>query len=277
MMKPATAAGAGQESVEHRLRVLIVDDERPARAFLKSMLVHFEDVEIVGEATDGADAIAQIEKLAPDLVLMDLHMPEIDGLAVVRLLRKNCASLIAFVTAYDQHAVEAFELNAVDYLLKPVEPARLRRTVNRAIERLEHADFASIAVRESARVRAVADAFAAAAPPTPLLRVPVRRVDDIIFVPVDDISTVIADGELLRLTTMNNDRHVITYRLKDLEARLPQGLFIRLSRGALASVARIKSVSPMPGGTYSVLMANGQRIDVSRLRSRIIRSQLLKL
>jgi two-component system LytT family response regulator len=266
-----------QERVAHRLRILIVDDERPARAFLKSMLVHFEDVEVVGEATDGADAIAQIEKFTPDLVLMDLHMPEIDGLAAARLLRKDCTSLIAFVTAYDQHAIEAFEVNAVDYLLKPVEPARLRQTVNRAIERLEHADFANIAIRESERVRAVASAFAEAAPAAPIKRVPVRRADDVIFVPVEDISTIIADGELLRLTTATNDRHVITYRLKDLEARLPEGLFVRLSRGALASVARIKSVSPMPGGTYSVLMTNGQRVEASRIRSRVIRSQLLRL
>jgi two-component system LytT family response regulator len=268
---------AKSDRVSNRLRVLLVDDERPARAFLRAMLTQFEDVEIVGEATDGADAIAQIEALVPDLVLLDLHMPEIDGLAVVRLLRHDCPSLIAFVTAYDQHAVEAFKLNAVDYLLKPVEPARVRQTINRAIERLEHADFANIAVRESARVRAVADAFAESDPIAPIQRIPVRRADDIIFVPIEDVSTVVADGELLRLTTVNNERHVITFRLKDLEARLPVGLFVRLSRGALASVARIKSVSPLPGGTYSILMENGQRIDASRIRSRIIRSQLLKL
>ncbi len=276
-MTAPPSARATAERVTHRLRVLIVDDERPARAFLRAMLTPFEDVEIVGEAIDGADAITQIERLAPELVLLDLHMPEIDGLATVRLLRKDCSSLIAFVTAYDQHAVEAFQLNAVDYLLKPVEPARLRQTVNRAIERLEHADFASIAVRESARVRAVADAFAETDPIAPLQRIPVRRADDIIFVPVEEISTVIADGELLRLTTVNNERHVITFRLKDLEARLPRGLFVRLSRGALAAVARIRSVSPMPGGTYSIQMANGQRIEASRIRSRILRSQLLKL
>jgi two-component system LytT family response regulator len=277
MSSSRSDARVPEDRVAHRLRVLIVDDERPARAFLKAMLAAYEDVEIVGEASDGAEAITEIERLSPDLVLMDLHMPEIDGLAVVRLLRKDCASLIAFVTAYDQHAVEAFELNAIDYLLKPVEPARLRQTVNRAIERLENADFASIAVRESERVRAVADALGEPAFAAPLQRVPVRRADDTIFVRVDEISTVVADGELLRLTTVGNDRHVITYRLKDLEARLPKGQFIRLSRGALASIARISSVSPMPGGTYSVLMSNGQRIDVSRIRSRVIRSQLLKL
>ena len=277
-MTPPGAVGREKfDRVSSRLRVLLVDDERPARAFLRAMLTPFEDVEVIGEATDGADAIAQIEKLVPDLVLLDLHMPEVDGLAVVRLLRPDCPSLIAFVTAYDQHAVEAFKLNAIDYLLKPVEPSRVRQTINRAIERLEHADFANIAVRDSVRVRAVADAFAASEPIAPIQRIPVRRADDIIFVPVEDISTVVADGELLRVTTASNERHVITFRLKDLEARLPAGLFVRLSRGALVSVARIKSVSPLPGGMYTVLMANGQRIDVSRIRSRIIRAQLLKL
>jgi two-component system LytT family response regulator len=273
----APSSGAHQQRAAHRLRVLIVDDERPARAFLKSMLTSFEDVEIVGEATDGAEAITQIEKLAPELVLMDLHMPELDGLAAARLLRRDCTSLIAFLTAYDQHAVEAFEVNAVDYLLKPVEPTRLRQTVNRAVERLEHADFANIAVRESERVRAMADAFAGAAPVAPLQRIPVRRTEDIVFVPVDAVSSVIADGELLHLTTVTSERHVITYRLKDLEARLPSGQFVRLSRGALAAVAHITSVAPMPGGTFSVLMVNGQRIDVSRIRSKVLRNQLLKL
>src|SRR5919199_6889288 len=105
------------------------------------MLRAFEDVEIVGEAEDGAAAVELIERERPDLALLDLQMPEVDGLGVVRLLRKSATPLVAFVTAYDEYAVRAFEVNAVDYLLKPVEKARLRATVNRAQERIEHAEI----------------------------------------------------------------------------------------------------------------------------------------
>src|ERR1041384_2162543 len=105
------------------------------------MLRNFEDVEIVGEATNGAEAVEMIEREKPDLALLDLQMPELDGLGVVRLLRKNSTPLVGFVTAYDEHAVSAFELNAVDYLLKPVDRSRLRETLNRAHERLEHEDL----------------------------------------------------------------------------------------------------------------------------------------
>ena len=113
------------------LRVIVADDERPARAFLSGMLQRFEDVELVGEAGSGAEAVELIEQLSPDLALLDLQMPEVDGMGVVRLLRRDRLPLIAFVTAYDEYAVRAFEMNAVDYLLKPVDPARLRSTVNR--------------------------------------------------------------------------------------------------------------------------------------------------
>jgi DNA-binding LytR/AlgR family response regulator len=118
-----------------KLRVAIADDERPARSFLAAILHRFDDVEIVGEAANGMDAVAMIESTRPDLALLDLHMPEVDGLGVIRLLKKNTVPLIAFVTAYDEYAVRAFEVNAVDYVLKPVEPARLRQTIDRARER----------------------------------------------------------------------------------------------------------------------------------------------
>src|ERR1044071_5762335 len=123
-----------------RLRIVVADDERPARAFLSGLLGGFEDVEVVGEATNGAECVELIEQLSPDLALLDLQMPEIDGLGVVRLLRRDKLPLIAFVTAYDEYAVRAFEMNAVDYLLKPVDATRLRRTINRAIERLERVE-----------------------------------------------------------------------------------------------------------------------------------------
>src|ERR1700688_1309678 len=124
-----------------RLRVAIADDERPARSFLAALLRSFDDVLIVAEAGSGKEAVTIIERERPDLVLLDLQMPELDGIGVVRMLKKADMPLIAFVTAYDEYAVRAFEVNAVDYLLKPVEKTRLREALNRVQERIEHAEI----------------------------------------------------------------------------------------------------------------------------------------
>ncbi|HEY7237097.1 MAG TPA: response regulator [Gemmatimonadaceae bacterium] len=257
-----------------RLRVVVADDERPARSFLVALLRHYEDVEVVGEATNGTEAVELIERLRPDLVLLDLQMPEVDGLGVVRLVRRDRLPLVAFVTAYDEYAVRAFEMNAVDYLLKPVDAARLRQTINRAIERLEQAEMHT---GDAERVRSAASEYAAHAPSTLLRRIPVRKKDDIFLVPVDQIVSIVADGELLHLQTRSNERYTITYRLKDLEARLDPAQFVRLSRGTIVSVPSIQRVTPMPGGTYVLVLNNGQQHQVSRLRSRVLREQLLRL
>ena len=256
------------------LRVVVADDERPARSFLLSLLRHYDDVEVVGEATNGAEAVEVIERLHPDLALLDLQMPEVDGLGVVRLVRRDRLPLIAFVTAYDEYAVRAFEMNAVDYLLKPVEPARLRQTINRAHERLERAESSPVDVD---RVRAAASDYAAHAPTTLLRRIPVRKKDDIFLVPVEQVVSIVADGELLHLLTQANERFTITYRLKDLEARLDPAQFVRLSRGTIVGVTSIQRVTPMPGGTYTLLLSNGQQHQVSRLRARVLRDQLFRL
>ena len=257
-----------------RLRVVIADDERPARSFLAALLRSFEDVVIVAEAETGREAVAAIERERPDLALLDLQMPELDGIGVVRMLKKTEMPLIAFVTAYDEYAVRAFEVNAVDYLLKPVEKTRLREAINRAQERIEHAE---IVAEQSDRV---GDAIAAyeSSPRTPYLeRIPVRRRDEILIVQVAQIASIVAEGELLYLTTIKNERHAITYRLKDLEARLDPARFIRLGRGTLANVDLVVKVNVMPGGTHVALLSNGQKLPVSRLQSRIIRERFLKL
>ena len=263
-----------KETVENRLRVVIADDERPARSFLASLLRGFEDVDLVGEAENGAEAVELIEREQPDLALLDLQMPEVDGLGVVRLLRRDRLPLVAFVTAYDEYAVRAFELNAVDYLLKPVDRGRLRDTLNRALERLDLDDLrrrAAEGLRE-----AVAEYDKTARQPW-LERIPIRQRDEILLVPVAQIASIVAEGELLHLTMLDNQTHTFSHRLKDLEARLDPARFIRLGRGALANIEQIVRISPMPGGTYVVTLRNNQQLSVSRLQGRILREQLLKL
>jgi two-component system LytT family response regulator len=260
--------------MSEKLRVVVADDERPARSFLVALLRSFDDVVVAGEAASGKDAIAVIEREKPDLALLDWQMPELDGIGVVRVLSRHEMPLIAFVTAYDEYAVRAFEVNAVDYLLKPVEKARLRQTINRAQERIEHAEIVS---EQSDRVAAAIDAYETVVKPPYLERIPVRRREEVILVPVNQIASIVADGELLHITTIRNERHTITYRLKDLEQRLNPARFIRLGRGSLANIDVITKVSVLPGGSHVAVLSNGQKVQVSRLQSRMLRTRFLKL
>jgi two-component system LytT family response regulator len=260
--------------VSARLRVVVADDERPARSFLVALLRSFEDVAIVGEAASGREAVAMIEKEKPDLAFLDWQMPELDGMGVVRQLRKKSMPLIAFVTAYDEYAVRAFEVNAVDYLLKPVDKSRLRDTLNRAQDRMEHAE---IIAEQASRVGQALDTYESSARPPYLERIPVRHREEVLIVSVQQIASIVADGELLNITTARNERHTITYRLKDLERMLDPAKFIRLGRGTLANVEQIGKVAMMPGGTHVAILGNGQKLPVSRIQSRVLRERLLKL
>jgi two-component system LytT family response regulator len=257
-----------------RLRIVIADDERPARAFLATLLRSFDDVVIVGEAGSGKEAVAIIEREGPDLALLDLQMPELDGMGVVRVLKKRRMPLIAFVTAFDEYAVRAFELNAVDYLLKPVDRRRLREMLTRAHERLERDEMRS---DQDEHVRAAIDAYDSVARPRFIERIPVRRRSEVVIVPVPQIASIVADGELLHLVTINNERYTINHRLKDLELRLDPARFVRLGRGILANVDLIAKVNVMPGGTHVALLTNGQKLRVSRLQSRVLRERFLTL
>lgn len=254
------------------LRVVVADDERPARRFLTNLLKGCPDVEVVGEAASGEEAIELIERTRPHLALLDLQMPEVGGLDVVRRLPAARLPLVAFVTAFDDYAVEAFELNAIDYLLKPVDPSRLAATIARARERLDGAAPAA----EAQRVRAADDAIEQRAP-TRLTRIPVRRRDDIVLLPIGQVASFVAEAELVHVTTLKGERYVVTHALKDIEARLDPSRWVRLERGAIVAVDAIAKVSPLPGGTYLVVLGNGQEVRASRFHSRVLRDQYLKL
>jgi len=254
------------------LRALIADDERPARRFLANLLAACPNVELVGEAANGREAVELIEQLKPDLALLDLQMPELGGLDAARMVAAGALPAIVFVTAFDEFAVEAFELNAVDYLLKPVEQERLQAAVERARSRI------TAAAPERARtVTAAAAAIDAAQRRTYLERIPVRRRDEVLLLPVRQIASIVAEGELLHLTTVGNERYTIAHRLHALEARLDPRRFVRLGRGTLAAVDLIQRFSPMPGGTYQVTLSNGQQLQASRIQSKLLRETLLRL
>jgi len=241
----------------NKIRIVIADDERPARSFLKNILQEFEDVKIVGEAEDGAEAVEMIKTVKPDLALLDLQMP-----------------LVAFVTAYDEYAVQAFEIGAVDYLLKPVDRSRLRETLDRASERLEQIDYRE---QEASKIKAATEIYEETTRQPILQRIPVKHHEAIVLVPVEEVVSIVADAELLHITTIEDVRYTINFRLKDLETRLDPAKFVRLSRGTLVNLEMITHVSPLPGGTYSVSLKNNQELNSSRLQSRLFRQQFLRM
>jgi len=252
-----------------RLRVIVADEERPARSFLVGLLRSFKDVAVVGEAASGRQAVAIIDKEKPDLAFLEWKMPELDGIGVVRRLKKASMPLIAFVTANDEFAVRAFEVNAVDYLLKPVDKTRLRDTLNRAQDRMERADTSGELQTPAPRHASTRNSY--------LERIPVRHREEVVIVPVQQIASIVADGEVLNITTLRNERHSITHRLKDLERVLDPAQFIRLGRGTLANVDQIGRVAVIPSGSHVAILANGQKLPVSRIQSRVLRDRLLKL
>ena len=207
-----------------------------------------------------------IESLQPDLALLDLQMPELDGMGVVQMLPKNRTPLVAFVTAYDEHAVEAFERGAIDYVLKPFNEERLAITVERLRERVSAKPEPSVRQPRNTRRRAAS-----------LHRIPVRRRDEIVLVPVNQLVSIVAEGEWLHLRTTDNESHTICYRLRDLLARLEPAKFVRLGRGTAVNIDMIRRIIPLPGGTFTVVLADNQEFRVSRIQSRLLREQLLRL
>lgn len=258
-----------------KLRVIIADDERPARAVLAKLLRSFGDVEVVGESENGMATVELIDHVKPDLALVDLQMPGLDGLGVARKFKSADRPVIVFVTAHDEYAIGAFEVKAMDYLLKSVERKRLGETLVRVREQLEQLAFADYV--RSAQDETKHEPVINGMERRFVERIPVRQKDDIILLPVGSIASIVADGELLHLTTTRKERYLINYRLKALEGQLDPQRFIRLDRGVLVNVESISRVTHMPGGVFLVTLANTQQLKVSRAQSRVLRRQLLRL
>lgn len=258
--------------MSEKVRVVIADDERPARLYLTKLLQTFQDVELLGEAEHGPAAVELIKRTKPDLALLDLQMPGLDGLAVARSFQKEPRPLIVFVTAHDKFAVSAFEVEAFDFLLKPIDRGRLRDLFSRALKRLELIDLL-----EEGPSPARAGGAGNGSDRRYLERIPVKQKENILLLPVSQIASIVADGELLYVSTVKRERYCINHRLKSLERRLDPARFIRLGRGTLVNIQMINHVTPMPGGVLQLTLINAEQLLASRAQSRILRKHLLGL
>jgi two-component system LytT family response regulator len=235
------------------VRVLIVDDEPLARRFLAELLAEQAGVEVVGEAANGFEAVRQIEQLAPELVLLDIQMPKLSGFEVLELVGERVPAVV-FVTAHDEYALKAFEVHAVDYLLKPVEPERLTAALARAAERLR---------TRAPRPPAAALAAAARPPGRPLERVLVRAEGQVHVVPVGRIDFVEAQDDYLCLVA-GGRRLRKQQTLAELEAQLDSGRFVRIHRSYLLNVERLARLETYAKDSWLAILADGTKLPVSR-------------
>ena len=252
------------------IRVLLVDDEALARRRLRSLLRDQPDIEVVGECSDGAEAVRAIDSLAPDLVFLDVQMPEANGFDVIEAVGAEHAPVVVFVTAYDRYALRAFEVHALDYVLKPFSRERFQDTV-------EHARAEVRRRREEGRGSA-GDELAAllrelrGARPWPE-RIVVREGGRVAFLQVDEIDWIQSEGNYLRLH-IGTDTHLVRGTIKGTVERLDPDRFVRISRSAIVNLDRVREVHPWSRGELVVVLRDGTQLPASGEHVRDLRRHL---
>ncbi len=236
------------------IQALVVDDERLARRKIIGLLEDQPDIEVVGECADGASAVARITEQRPDLVFLDIQMPELDGFEVLVEIGTSDMPEVIFVTAYDEHALRAFEVAAVDYLLKPFARARFESAVGRARSRLN----------ENARATTVlTDLLGALEKPRYLERFIVRSTGRIELVDARDVEWIEADGNYMRLHT-DERIHLARDTLNAIEAKLDPARFLRIHRSRIVNIERVQQLRPGAHGEYTFVLGDGTEVRSSR-------------
>lgn len=247
-------------------RAIAVDDEPPALKRLSALLAEVPGVRLVGTYDDPREAVPAIEREQPDLLFLDIQMPEMTGFELVAALGDECP-LVIFVTAYDEHAIRAFEVNALDYLLKPVQRERLAATLARARERLTTRTASEIQAQLHAVLSSLGMGTGAPA------RVAVRTGTRVLLLDPATIDRVEADGNTL---TLHAGRERVEFRetLTAFEARLPPGRFVRVSRSTVVNLASVRQVEPWFNGDYVLILADGAKVTTGRTYRDRVRAAL---
>jgi two-component system LytT family response regulator len=240
-----------------KIRTLIVDDESLARERIKRYLGAEADIEIVGECANGKEAVESIDSLSPDLLFLDIQMPEMDGFGVLEAIGLQKVPAIIFVTAYDKYALKAFEVHALDYLLKPFNRERFRRSLARAREQLDHDRMGQLDQRLLSLLEDLK------AEQKHLDRLVVRSVGRVFFLKTDEIDWIEAAGNYVRLH-VGREGHLLRETMNRLEAKLNPDKFLRIHRSTLVNIDRIKELQPLFSGDYTVILRDGRQLTLSR-------------
>jgi two-component system, LytTR family, response regulator len=246
-----------------KIRVLIVDDEPLARQRIRLLARDERDLEIIGECSNGADAVIAIKRDPPDLLFLDVQMPEMDGFEMLEKLPRERLPLVVFTTAFDKHAVRAFETHALDYLLKPFQPGRFKTAVIRVREHLANR-------QESSAARGLLDLLAtrqissaAAATTNFLTRLTIKTGDKVVVIKIGDIDSVESAGNYVAVN-VGKESHILRETLNALETQLDPDKFLRVSRSAIVNLDRVKELQPMFKGEHIIVLQNGKRLAMTR-------------
>ena len=251
------------------LRVVVVDDEPLGRERLRNFLAREPEVTIVAEATNGEEAVGIIRQHRPDLVFLDVQMPGLTGFGVLQSLGGETPPAVIFVTAHDQFALQAFEVHAVDYLLKPFDRERFKTALQRAVTRLQTTRPDELSAKLATMLAHLQPAAPAA---KPLERVAVKSGGKVTFVNVPDIDWVGSADNYVELH-VGEHAHLLRETMATMEQRLPAEKFVRISRTAIVNSERVKELQPLFHGEYAVTLKNGTKLTLSRSH----RDQLARL
>ena len=241
----------------NKIRALVVDDEPIARERVLSLLQQEEDMEVVAECGDGPQAVSAIQHHTPDLVFLDVQMPGLDAFGVINAIGAERMPTVIFITAYDEYALRAFEVHALDYLLKPFGRERFRETLKHARASLERRRAGDLGRRLLALVNDIK-------PEAPKLdRLVVKSGGRVFFLRTDDLDWIEAAGNYVRLH-VGQDGHLLRETMNSIEARLNPETFFRIHRSHIVNIERIKELQPWFNGEYVVILRNGTRLTLSR-------------
>jgi two-component system LytT family response regulator len=244
-----------------KIRTVIVDDEELARDRLQTLLELQPDVEVVGICTDGPSAVEMIDRTQPDLVFLDVQMPGMDGFEVVDNLERTKLPAVVFVTAHDAHALRAFEIHALDFLLKPFDQARFEKALERARGHLSQTKGTT--VLDSRLVSLLEELHEERKYSERLI---VKSSGRVFFVRTEEIDWVEASGNYVKIHT-KSDAHLLRESMKNMEAKLDPKTFVRIHRSAIVNIDHIKELEPWFHGEYIVIMRDGTRLTASRVFS----------
>jgi len=242
-----------------KTRVLLVDDEPLARERVRTLLEQEPEVDLIGECSDGASAVEAIRQQSPDLVFLDVQMPELDGFGVVDKVGGDKMPAVIFVTAHDQFALKAFDVHAVDYLLKPFDKERFKTALRRALDQIQRRQTGDLSQQLSALLADVRPE----SKPKHLERLAIKSSGRVVFVKVDDIDWIEAADNYVSLH-VGAEEHLHRETMASIEGQLPLAKFMRISRSTIVNVDRIKELQPLFHGEYAVILRNGTRLTLSR-------------
>jgi two-component system, LytTR family, response regulator len=248
------------------IRTLIIDDEKASRVFLKKLLKVYPQIEVIDEAEDGLQAVEMIEEKKPDLAFLDIQMPGLNGFEVLRSVTGDSRPQVIFVTAYDKYAVKAFEVNAVDYLLKPVDQSRLQQ----AIEKITQDNNPAALSYE--KIRALL--LSMERPKSPPPHIPLRRGKKIVLMNPANIYYIRSEQGVTIVMTLSGE-YWSSYTLAEIEEVLDEQIFFRSHRSAIINLNKIKEIVPAESGVFDIFLTDLDRvcIPLSRDRARILRER----